>query len=134
MTILFYFDFIGAVWQVHENKLVNDEEITLSAKLEELPSDLDTRDLVRIKQGQEYVSIVDGLEEKKGSLIEFQTDDSTADRQKWIRVFNDDKSKFNLMSYYSEFLLHGDFKDHFTNGQPNFEVHTDVSISMYNIL
>ena len=134
MTILSYFNFKGAVWRVHENKLVNDEEITLSAKLEELPSDLDTRDLVRIKQGQEYVSIVEGLEEKKGSLIEFQTDDSTADHQKWIRVFDDDQSKFNLMSYYSEFLLHGDFKDHFTNGQPNFEVYTDVSISMYNIL
>ena len=96
MTILSYFNFKGAVWRVDENKLVNDEEITLSAVLVELPLDLDTRDLVRIKQGQEYVSIVEGLEEKKGSLIEFQTDDSTADRQKWIRVFNDDKSKFNL--------------------------------------
>ena len=114
-----------------EKKLINDEEITLSAVLVELPSDLDTRDLVRIKQGQEYASIEEGT---KGSFIEFQTDDSTADHQKWIRVFDDDQSKFNLMSYYSEFLLHGDFKDHFTNGQPNFEVHTDVSISMYNIL
>ena len=131
MTILFYFNFKGAVWRVDENKLVNDEEITLSAVLVELPLDLDTRDLVRIKQGQEYASIEEGT---KGSFIEFQTDDSTADHQKWIRVFDDDQSKFNLMSYYSEFLLHGDFKDHFTNGQPNFEVYTDVSISMYNIL